>query len=84
MDRFRKTFIQALQDEIYTRFTLEVPGCEGRTAERIRQIVTDAVDKLSRQNKLAPTQVAQLEYTAGRLKIASAETDLVTDVLKLI
>ena len=53
--------------KIASDFGREVPGCEGRTAERIRQIVTDAVDKLSRQNKLNATQAAQLEYTVGPL-----------------
>eukprot|EP00435_Cladocopium_sp_Y103_P004430 s4850_g1.t1 len=54
VDRFRKTFVQ-------------VPGCENRTAERIREIVTEAVDKLSRQHKVtSASQVAQLEFKVSR------------------
>lgn len=54
IDRFRKTFVQ-------------VPGCENRTAERIREIVTEAVDKLSRQHKVtSASQVAQLEFKVSR------------------
>ncbi|CAK9036766.1 unnamed protein product [Durusdinium trenchii] len=53
VDRFRKTFVQ-------------VPGCENRTAERIREIVTDAVDKLSRQHQLNATRAAQLEFAARK------------------
>jgi len=54
VDRFRKTFVQ-------------VPGCEHRTAERIGEIVTDAVDKLSRQHKVtSATQISQLEFKVSR------------------
>ncbi|CAJ1428935.1 unnamed protein product [Effrenium voratum] len=55
VDRFRKTFIQ-------------VPGCENRTAERIRDIVTDAVQKLAKFHKLSGMQLRQLEFTAARIE----------------
>ena len=54
VDRFRKTFVQ-------------VAGCEGRTAERIREIVNGAVQRLSRHHKLtSSSQLRQLEFTVSR------------------
>jgi len=54
VDRFRKTFVQ-------------VPGCEQSTAERIREIVDDAVKKLVKHHQLIqPTHRKQLELHVSR------------------
>ena len=54
VDRFRKTFVQ-------------VAGCESRTADRIREIVNGAVQRLCRHHKLtSSSQLRQLEFTVSR------------------
>lgn len=52
--RFRNTFVQ-------------VPGCEQSTAERIRELVADTVQKLIRHHGLdQPSQQRQLDYQVSR------------------
>jgi len=54
VDRFRKTFVQ-------------VPGCEQSTAERIREIVTDANKRLIKHHRLMQErQKRQLDYYVSR------------------
>lgn len=59
VDRFRKTFVQ-------------VPGCEQSTAERIREIVGDAKQRLQRHHKIRqPNQLKQLDYQVSRSAYAA-------------
>eukprot|EP00927_Polykrikos_kofoidii_P051006 TRINITY_DN44823_c0_g1_i1.p1 TRINITY_DN44823_c0_g1~~TRINITY_DN44823_c0_g1_i1.p1 ORF type:complete len:470 (+),score=71.28 TRINITY_DN44823_c0_g1_i1:128-1537(+) len=52
--QFRKTFVQ-------------VPGCEQSTAERIREIVGDAMKRLTKHHRLEqPTRIRQLDYQVSR------------------
>lgn len=54
INQFRKTFVQ-------------VPGCEQSTAERVREIVSDATKKLIKfYNMKQPSQLRQLDYQVSR------------------
>lgn len=52
--RFRKTFVQ-------------VAGCESSTAERIREIAAETVQRLSKHHKLSlPSQIRQVDFNVSR------------------
>lgn len=72
VDRFRKTFVQ-------------VPGCEASTAERIREIVANTVQKLIRHHKLAqPTQQRQLKHHVSRATYAALHSWLFPHLVKIL